>query len=128
MKNYLISEINTKKYKKLITLLDYKIQISKILNDIKLPENKIDKVLVDTLICSGLNEYRFIEVNVKEDGKIDLEHYKYIEADNELKKIADDIVRQYPIYLNNSVLPESTIKEILKGDIKWKLKNLKKKL
>lgn len=118
MKKYLISEINTRKYKKLITLLDYQTQISQILNDIKLPENKTGKVLIDTLICSGLNEYRFIEVSIKEDSKIDLEHYKYIEADNELKKIADNIVRQYPIYLKNSVLPDSTIKEILKGEMK----------
>lgn len=128
MKEYLISEINTNKYKKLITLLDYQTQISKILNNINLPENKTDKVLVNTLICSGLNEYRFIEVSIKEDGKIDLDNYKYIEVEDELKEVANNIVRQYPIYLKNSVLPDSTIKEILKGEMKWNLKNLKKKL
>lgn len=113
---YLISEINTNKYKKLITILDYQTQISYILNNIELSKNKTDKVLVDTLICSGLNKYRFIEFKVREDGKIDLDNYKYIDAENEIKKVANDIVRQHPIYLKNSILPKSTIKEIQNND------------
>lgn len=105
MRSYLINKLNTSEYSKIVTLLDYEIKISNYLKAIRLsPNMNKPKLLIDTALCSGLNEYRFIEVIVKDDGLIDLNSFKYVEVSKEVLKIANNILSKEPIALSRSIL------------------------
>ena len=77
--------------------------------------NKTGKLLIDTILCSGMNEYRFIETTLNENGEINLNHYNYVNVDNDILKKANEILKYQPDFLRNSVLPESQIKKIVQN-------------
>lgn len=112
MKSYLINRLEYGEFNSIITLLDYQTQISRYLKSIKISPNETGKLLIDTILCSGMNEYRFIETTLNEDGTINFNQYKYVSVDNDVLEIANEIVKHQPVFLKNSVLPESQIKKI----------------
>ena len=59
-----------------------------------------------------MNEYRFNETTLNEDGTINLNQCKYVSVNNDVLDKANEIIKQYPIFLKNSVLPKSQIKKI----------------
>ncbi|AXE60509.1 hypothetical protein DA803_00130 [[Mycoplasma] phocae] len=115
MKLYLINSLKSEKFDAIITLLDYKTQISKCLKSIKINPKEINKILIDTLLCSGMNEYRFIEANLNDDGTINLINFKYVTVSNNILRIANRIVKCEPLFLKSSVLPKSQIKKIARS-------------
>lgn len=115
MKKYLINNLNKSKFVFIITLLDYQTQISNCLKSIKIPTNKVCKVLIDTALCSGINKYRFIEALTSKDGVIDLSEYNYVNVSEDIINKANDIIKQKPTFLESSVLAESQIKKILES-------------
>lgn len=112
MKNFIITELK-KDYKVLITLLNYEVPISKCLKEIKLNDKTEQKILVDSLLCSGENEYRFIEMATK-NGIIVVLEYKYIEVDNNIKKIANDIIKTNKNAVENSILTKEQKRKLIK--------------
>ena len=115
MKSYLINHLEQGGFNSIITLLDYQAKISGCLKSIKIiSPNESGKLLIDTLLCSGMNEYRFIETILNEDGTINLNQYKYISVDNNILEKANEIVRNQPILLKNSILPKTQIKKLCK--------------
>ena len=76
MKAYIINRLEESDYNFLITLLDYQLQVSRCLKSIKISPNNVKKLLIDTVLCTGLNEYRFIEAPLNNDGTINLNKYK----------------------------------------------------
>ncbi|MBR7927227.1 type II toxin-antitoxin system RnlB family antitoxin [Aerococcaceae bacterium zg-ZUI334] len=115
MEQYLINSMKQSDFSLIITLLDYKIQISRCLKTIRIFPNDTGKLLIDTLLCSGMNEYRFIETTLNEDGTIDLDNYEYVSVNDEVLKKANEIVKSQPIFLENSILPEVQIRKIKEG-------------
>lgn len=116
MKEYLITEIVYQNEKiRIITLLDYRIKISKCLKSIKIFPIQPKEILVDTLLCSGMNEYRFIKTELNDKGEIRLDRYNYIIPEEKLLKEANDIIKENSFYLRNSILSEAQIKKILLG-------------
>ncbi len=61
------------------------------------------------------NKYRFIEALTSKDGEIDLSEYNYVNVSEDIINKANDIIKQKPIFLENSVLTESQIKKILES-------------
>lgn len=112
MKLYLINNLKKNGFDTIITLLDYQTQISRCLKTIRMFPNKTRKLLIDTVLCSGMNEYRFIEATLNDDGTINLNHYNYVTVDNDVLEKANEILKYQPAFLRNSVLPESQIKKI----------------
>lgn len=112
MENFIITELK-KDYKVLITLLNYEVPISKCIKEIKLNDKTEQKILVDSLLCSGENEYRFIEMATK-NGIIDVSEYKYIEVDNNIKKIANDIIKTNKNAIENSILTKGQKRSLIK--------------
>ena len=112
MKPYLINSLKKDGFDAIITLLDYQTQISRCLKSIRMSPNETRKLLIDTILCSGMNEYRFIETTLNEDGTINLNHYNYVNVNDDVLKKANDILKYQPVFLRNSVLPESQIKKI----------------
>ena len=112
MKKFIITELK-RNYKVLITLLNYDIPISKCLKEIKLNDKTEQKILVDSLLCSGENEYRFIEMATK-NGIIDTKEYKYIKVDNNIRKIANDIIKTNKNAVENSILTKNQKRSLIK--------------
>ena len=113
MKSYLINNLENSRFDSIITLLDYQIPISRCLKSIRISPNKAKKILIDTLLCSGMNEYRFIETNLSKDGTINLDKYSYVNVHNDVLKRANEIVKHQPVFLRNSVLPESQVRSLV---------------
>lgn len=112
MEKYLINDLNISGYKKIITLLDYREKISACLKELKLLSTFRGKVLVDTALVSGINSYRFIEIEVNKDGSLNLNNYSYSEVNKDILKIANSIIKKEPVWLKNSILTNSQ-KELL---------------
>lgn len=115
MKLYLINSLKKDGFDAIITLLDYQTQISRCLKSIRMSPNETRKLLIDTILCSGMNEYRFIETTLNEDGTINLNHYNYVNVDNDVLEKANEILKYQSAFLRNSVLPESQIKKIVQS-------------
>lgn len=118
MRTYTINNLKTDGFDAIITLLDYKTQISQYLKSIKLSPDNTRRILIDTILCSGINEYRFIETTLNDDGTINLNNHNYVNVTDDVLKKANDILKTEILkneiaFLNNSVLPESQIKKIV---------------
>ena len=113
MKPYLINSLQKDGFNTIITLLDYETQISGYLKSIKMPSDETKKLLIDTALCSGINEYRFIETKLNDDGTIDLTNCNYVNVSDDILKKANEILKHQSAFLKNSVLPESQIKDII---------------
>lgn len=107
MEKYLVNDLNILGYQKIITLLDYKKRISSCLKKVKMPPSVKGKVLVDTVLVSGMNSYRFLEVEVNLNGNLNLNNYSYIVPSNTLLSKANSIINREPVWLNNSILTSS---------------------
>lgn len=112
MKDFIITKLK-KDYKILITLLNYEVPISKCLKKIKLDDKTEQKILVDSILCSGKNEYRFIEMTNK-NGIVDTKEYKYIEVDNNIEKLADEIIKMNKNAVENSILTKNQKRSLIK--------------
>lgn len=102
-----MNRLEENNYNVLITLLDYQSPVSRCLKSIKIYPRNVKKVLIDTVLCTGLNEYRFIEATLNNDGTINLNEYKYVNIEKNLEQKANEIIKNQPLYLKNSILPES---------------------
>lgn len=98
MKPYLINSLEQGGFNSIITLLDYQTQISRCLKSIRMSPNETGKLLIDTILCSGMNEYRFIETTLNEDGTINLNQYKYVSVDNDVLEKANEIVKYQSVF------------------------------
>lgn len=112
MKDFIITKLK-KDCKVLITLLNYEVPISKCLKKIKLNDKIEQKILVDSILCSGKNEYRFIEMTTK-NGIIYTKEYKYIEVDNNIEKLADEIIKMNKNAVENSILTKNQKRSLIK--------------
>lgn len=98
MKQYLINSLEQGGFNSIITLLDYQTQISRCLKSIRMSPNETGKLLIDTILCSGMNEYRFIETTLNEDGTINLNQYKYVSVDNDVLEKANEIIKYQSVF------------------------------
>lgn len=113
MNNFIITDITSSSdFDKLITLLDYRIQISDYLKRIDVRAYK-EYVLIDAALISGLGSYRYLKVKIDENFRLDINKIEYIFPDSSMQKIANSILKNNRKYLENSVLSEKQIKEIL---------------
>lgn len=110
-----INRLEENNYNVLITLLDYQSPVSRCLKSLKIYPRNVKKVLIDTVLCTGLNEYRFIEATLNNDGTINLNEYKYVNIEKNLEQKANEIIKNQPLYLKNSILPESQINLIMQN-------------
>ncbi|MFA5577355.1 MAG: type II toxin-antitoxin system RnlB family antitoxin [Tissierellaceae bacterium] len=104
MYDYLINSLETIKFEKLITLLDYDKKLSDVLKSINLSSLEGKTILVDTALVSGMNRYRFIESKVTDEGYLNLNEYRYVDVDLNILEFANDIIRNNPNKLKNSIL------------------------
>ncbi len=115
MKTCIVNTLNRDGFMAIITMLDYEATISRCLKSLELSSYLGNKILIDTALCSGLNEYRFIETTLDNQGVVDLENYKYINVSSEVLKTANEIIKTEPLSLDNSILTRSQKRALLNG-------------
>ncbi|ACF07429.1 Uncharacterised protein [Metamycoplasma arthritidis] len=116
MKKYVVNKVEDNEHIYLITLLDYQTLITKSLKTLKLTligNNK--KILIDAAIYSGMNEYRFIEATLTNEGTINFKNYKYVSIDERKLEFANKILKNNPLFLKTSILSNAKIREILQA-------------
>lgn len=114
MEKYLFHSIMNSEYLGIVTILDYEIRLSTYLSELVLPSCfKGKKALVDLALKSGLDEYRFVEFDVDDNGKIILNSNSYIKVSKDIEKAANFFLQQRRDIVINSFLTDSQKKEIL---------------
>lgn len=104
MRKYLINNLDIDNFSMIITLLDYETKISECLKSVRVSSFDSKELLVDTALCSGMNDYRFIATTLNNDGTININDYRYIDVNPLILEKANEIIRYEPISLNNSIL------------------------
>lgn len=91
-----INNLNDSKYIALITVLDYEILVSKYLKQLSFETspNKPEHVLVNLALKTGIDKYRFVEFDINESGKIELDSYKYVSLNAFYEILANNYLKE----------------------------------
>lgn len=111
--DYAITPVNHMKYSVIVTILNYKTDLINILANITEQFFKEKTILLDCLVISGLNEYRFIEVTFNSIG--DISHLEYTVIDNDLLGQADSVLRKRKDVLYTSILSFDQVERFMNG-------------
>ena len=104
MEKLYVNTLNDSKYIALITVLDYEILVT----------NKPEHVLVDLALKTGIDKYRFVEFDINESGKIELDSYKYVSLNTFYETLANNFLKDKKEIVLNSILTDSQINQLLK--------------
>jgi hypothetical protein len=117
MKNVVIEYLNDSSYYALITTLSARSPID-LIRELEKEQGFVcsGKIIVDSVLHSGNNSDRFIEINCN-NGKLNLKSLNFIEVErkSDLRIKANNILRNYPDLINNSILNNSQKKLLLHG-------------
>lgn len=118
MEKLYINNLNDSKYIALITVLDYEILVSKYLKQLsfKASPNKPEHVLVDLALKTGIDKYRFVEFDINESGKIDLNSHRYVSLNLFYETLANNFLKDKKEIVLNSILTDSQINQLLNFD------------
>ena len=118
MEKLCVNTLNDSKYSALITVLDYEILVSKYLKQLsfKAYPNKPKHVLVDLALKTGIDKYRFVEFDINESGKIELDSYKYVSANTFYETLANNFLKDKKEIVLNSILTDLQINQLLNLD------------
>ena len=113
-----INNLNDSKYIALITVLDYEILVSKYLKQLSFEasSNKPEHVLVDLALKAVIDKYRFVEFDINESGKIELDSYKYVSLNTFYEILANTLLKEKKELLLNSILTDLQINQLLNFD------------
>ena len=115
MEKLYINTLNDSKYVALITVLDYEISVNKYLKQLSFEasSNKPEHVLVDLALKTGIDKYRFVEFDINESGKIELDSYKYVSLNPFYETLANNFLKDKKEIVLNSILTDSQINQLL---------------
>lgn len=118
MEKLYINKLNDSKYIALITVLDYEILVRKCLKQLSFEAspNKPEHVLVDLALKTGKDKYRFVEFDINESGKIELDTYKYVSVNTIYETLANIYLKDKKEIVSNSILTDSQINQLLNLD------------
>ena len=115
MVKYIFNQIDNPEFCGIITVLDYEIHLKQYLNKLVIPtsSSKGKKAIVDLALKSGLDEFRFISLDIDNNGKLLLNSNSYIQVSKEIEKIANHFLKSKETIVCNSFLTDSQKKKIL---------------
>ncbi len=118
MEKLYINNLDDSKYIALITTLDYEILVSKYLKQLSIETspNKPEHVLVDLALKIGIDKYRFVEFDINESGKIDLNSHRYVLLNAFYEILANNYLKEKKEIVLNSILADSQINQLLNFD------------
>lgn len=113
MEKYLFHSIISSEYFGIVTILDYEMRLNTYLSELVFPSFKGKKALVDLALRSGLDEYRFVEFDVDDSGKLILNTNCYARVSKEIEEVANCFLQQKSDIVNNSILTDTQKRDIL---------------
>lgn len=115
MQKLCVNMLNDSRYIALITVLDYEILVSKYLKQLSFEAslNKSEHVLVDFALKTGIDKYRFVEFDINESGKIDLNSHRYVSLNTFYESLANNYLKEKKEIVLNSILTDSQINQLL---------------
>ena len=115
MEKLYVNKLNDSKYVALITVLDYEISVNKYLKQLSFEasSNKPEHVLVDLALKTGIDKCRFVEFDINELGKIELDTYKYVSVNTIYETLANIYLNDKKEIVLNSILTDSQINQLL---------------
>lgn len=118
MEKLYINNLDDSKYIALITALDYEILVRKYLKQLSIETspNKPEHVLVDLALKIGIDKYRFVEFDINESGKIDLNSHRYVLLNAFYEILANNYLKEKKEIVLNSILADSQINQLLNFD------------
>lgn len=106
MCSYIVTHTINSEFDTIITLLDYRIEISSYLSMINVSKTNNNYVLIDTAFCSGISNYRFLKVPFTKKGNLNIEHYEYITPNEEIICISNKVISNNSDLFNKSIFNE----------------------
>ena len=96
MQKLCVNMLNDSRYIALITVLDYEILLRKYLKQLSFEAspNKPEHVLVDLALKTGIDKYRFVEFDINESGKIDLNSHRYVSLNSFYENLANNYLKE----------------------------------
>ena len=115
MEKFMFHQMNDTTYTGMITVLDYEISLKKCLAHISFsPEiGGKRKIIVDLALKCGMNQYRFVEFNINDDGKIIWNSNQYIMPNSNIVNLANIYLKEKNEVVTNSMLPRTKKNEVL---------------
>lgn len=115
MEKFMFHQMNDTTYIGMITVLDYEISLKKCLAHISFsPEiGGKRKIIVDLALKCGMNQYRFVEFNINDDGKIIWNSNQYIMPNSNIVNLANIFLKEKNEVVTNSMLPKTKKNEVL---------------
>ena len=126
MEKLYVNKLNDSKYVALITVLDYDISVNKYLKQLSFEasSNKPEHVLVDLALKTGIDKYRFVEFDINESGKIELDTYKYVSVNTFYETLANNFLKEKIEILLKSFLIDSQLNQTNKSAFEFWLVSL----
>ena len=115
MEKFMFHQMTDTTYIGMITVLDYEISLKKCLAHISFsPEiGGKRKIIVDLALKCGMNQYRFVEFNINDDGKIIWNSNQYIMPNSNIVNLANIYLKEKNEVVTNSMLPRTKKNEVL---------------
>lgn len=115
MKKWMFHHMMDNIYIGIITILDYELSLKKCLSEFSFPpEENERKIIIDLALKCGINQYRFVVLDISNEGKILWNSNKYIIPSNDIVNLANVYLREQKDIVVNSMLPQMKKKEILR--------------
>ena len=114
MKKWMFHHMMDNIYSGIITILDYELSLKKCLLEFSFPPEENDrKIIIDLALKCGINPYRFVVLDISNEGKILWNSNKCIIPSNDIVNLANMYLREQGDIVANSMLPQVKKKEIL---------------
>ena len=114
MIQYYFHEIDNPEIYGVLSIMDYEATVRSILEHITFPSSDHERsIVVDLALKSGMNEYRFLQVELSKSGKVIWERNAYYKASSTIEQCANSFLIEHAEFVRNSVLPDKTIERIL---------------
>lgn len=114
MKQYSFHEIENSDIYGVLSIIDYESTVRSILEQITFPSSKQDRrIVVDLALKSGMNQYRFLLLELSKAGKIIWNGNSYYKAPTCIEHWANIFLKEQKEFVENSVLSNRTAKKIL---------------
>ena len=114
MKQYSIHEIDNSDIYGVLSIIDYEPTVRSILEQITFPSSNLDRrIVVDLALKSGMNQYRFLLLELSKAGKIIWKGNAYYKAPTSIEQRANSFLKEQREFVENSVLSNITAKKIL---------------
>lgn len=114
MRQYIFHELPNSEIYGLLSILDYETTVRSVVEQITFPLSDQDRsIVVDLALKSGLNQYRFLLLEITKTGTVIWKSNSYYKAPPIIEQQANRFLKEKPEFVMSSVLSNEAAKNIL---------------